>query len=303
MNRTYWPNIDVPRGRFKSVVDSFVFTFFIDHETERNAANIEAVLHEFIEGPARGQLHFYVDDEGETEPLPSDPMNWITRVMRHADPQEMVDLRLIDQEQPGNRCEARYFHDPQRDPDWPDQKGFLCLRIGQTQFAGYGVESTIAFVDKIAGRLPYSYGYAGPALSYGHFFADALPYLPRHPGFDVLNPATASVDVGDSMLGVYWLNLLGPRLSSRLGDFANLRAALPTEVRLHAEGHGRLRLQVGDVPQVGDVNRNDALPTYRQLASLMKPHLRTPGISYFVDAEGNADMPAQIAWHERFLRG
>lgn len=64
------------------------------------------------------------------------------------------------------------------------------------------------------------------------------------------------------------------------------------------------QVRLGDVPEIGDVNRRDDLPAYRALARHLDQRglLHVPQrVSYFKDDQGLADREAQTSWHRRFL--
>ena len=298
----FWPTVNVVRGKATVVVDSLLLVFFLDREACADPQPILNAFELYLHGPAQGQLHYYVDDDGETHPLPPDPMtmvrDYVVPLSRRG---EMLDLRLDDKEQPGHRHEARFLHNPEADPDWPDEKSVAYFRIAQSSLANFGVEALMSFVDRLCECLPYSYGYASPALAYSNFFAEVLPYISRHPGFDVVYPPAIRIEIGDRPLGAYWLNLFGPRLSEALGGTVALRAALPPEASVSDVPGGGTRVLLGSQPDVGDLNRQRTLPLYRRLATFLRPWLRLPTIASFTDEEGMADREAEAAWYGRYL--
>jgi len=299
---SYWPAVNVPRGRGTSVVDGFAIVLFLDRSIGDDPTPAIKAIELFLAQPVLAQLHFYVDDDGYTCPLPDDPLAWVANyVTGHANSGEFTDLRLLDHEQTGSHFHARFSHDPSLNPDWPDDKSFVSFRISQEAFSEFGTAATLTLIDHLCMLLPFSYGYASPALFCDNFFEDALPWLRRHPGFDVLDTVAAGCDVGDRALGSYWINLFGPRLSLALGGAEALRAALPPQAQVHACGHGGCRVVLGDRPEVGDVNRQIPMPLYRALAAVLQPHLHVPRVTYFTDAAGMPDSDAQVVWHGRFL--
>lgn len=298
----FWPTVDVVRGKATVVVDSLMLAFFLDREACADLRPVLSAFELYLRGPARGQLHFHVDDEGETHPLSPDPMTLVhDYVVPRSEGGEMIDLRLEDREQPGHRHQARFLHAPELDPDWPDERSVVYFRISQASLAAFGIEPFMGFVDRLCELLPYSYGYAGPALAHGSFFAGVLPYIRRYPGFDVTDPAMIRIEIGDRPLGAYWVNLFGRRLSEALGGAAALRAALPPEASVSDSPRGGARVVLGRHPEVGDVNRQQTLPMYRQLATLLGPRLWIPTVACFTDEEGMLDLDTHAAWYRRYL--
>ena len=158
------------------------------------------------------------------------------------------------------------------------------------------------FIDRVAAILPYSAGYASPALSCAEFFSEAVPLTRRYLGFDVANQMAVADDLGNQPAGVYWINVFGPALSEKFGRLSGLRAALPEEVRVVPSGGGGVRIVLGPVPDALDVNRpTDVLQMYRQVAGLLQPDLHVPSGLYFRDEQGLFDQAGQERWHFRFL--
>lgn len=298
----YWPEINVPRGRGTSVVDDFVFSFFLDRSIGDDPTPAIKAFELFLAQPLLAQLHFYVDDEGYTAPLPDDPAAFAANyIVDHIHSGDITELRLLDHEQTGHRFYAHFSHNPTLNPDWPDDRSFVSFRISQQAFSAFGIAATMTLIDSLCALLPFTWGYASPALYCDNFFEDALPLLRRHPGFDVLDTIAAKSDVGDRAIGAYWINLFGPRLSLALGGAEALRAALPPQAQVHAYGNGGCRVVLGDRPEVGDVNRQIPMPLYRALAAVLQPQLHVPRVTYFADAAGMPDSDAQAVWHGRFL--
>jgi hypothetical protein len=299
----FWPVVEHTRGRVTTVVDSFVLTFFLDREKCNDPRPAVDALNHVLAGIGREQFQFYVDEEGDRRPMPDDPAYVLHEyVVEPTGRGEVVDLRLRGGQQSGNRWQVRYLHHPDVAPgEWPGEKSWISLHIPQDTFLQEGADSILDVARRLSEILPYAYGYGNPALAYGQFFRDAVPFTRRHPGFDVASPLAAAFDIDDHALGAYWINLFGPRLSAALGGAEALRGSLPDEARVFPWPSGGTCVVLGDAPDVGDVNRGNNLPLYRRLARVLRPHMRVPEILYFQDEDGMADREAQAAWHRRFL--
>jgi len=302
-NYPFWPRIDFVRERLTTVVDSMVIVFFLDRDKCVDSAPAEEAFAEFFSGIGHNKLHFYVDEEGYTAPLPPDPMVLVRQnVVEKTRTGELVDLVLLGTEQSGNRYQVQYLYDPTTlQAERPHEKSVIRFRIAQDVLLDGGLNEVLSFVDRLSGFLPYSYGYVSPALSYSHFFSDTLRYIYRYPGFDVVHPGAVASDLDDRILGPYWVNIFGPRSNIMLNGADALRRVLPNEVQVSSCGGGGARVVLGDVPDVGDVNRRNNLPLYRAVASIFRPYMRVPEIIYFKDEHGMADKAAQEAWHNRFF--
>jgi len=132
------------------------------------------------------------------------------------------------------------------------------------------------FLIHLAGFFPYSFGYTGFALEWSPYFEEeacthAYAKGMRHPGFDIYDNANFEEIVGhDSLAGVGWLTLLGPELIGQLGGRHKIRSALAETTHIRDAGHG-LMVSLGDAPEIGDTNRRDLLPAYRELYALLSP--------------------------------
>jgi hypothetical protein len=301
--KTFWPTIAAVDGDRSLVLDSFVIVIFLDQDRRFDTAPVEHAFEMFLSGVGRGHLHLYVDFEGDTRQLPSDPTpifrDYISRPTQRAD---VTELRLLDTDLSKPHFQAQYVQDPTiSSEEQPDHRGVIWFRVSQELFVTRRAD-VIAFARSLTEELPYTYGYASPALSYGESFSAALPFLRRHPGFDVVDPPTAAWDIGDGPMGPYWINFLGPSLTEKLGGIDALRSQLRGDFDVSPCGHAGACVTIGKDPQVGDVNRGDVLPLYREFAALLQPWLRTPKYVYFTDPGENGDPDAQEEWHQRFLR-
>ena len=71
---------------------------------------------------------------------------------------------------------------------------------------------------------------------------------------------------------VNWLTLVGKIPLGKLGGAATLRAALARnpQIQVIDTAHGVI-VKAGDQPQLGDVNRNEFLPLYREVYGALQP--------------------------------
>jgi hypothetical protein len=138
------------------------------------------------------------------------------------------------------------------------------------------VEGLVAFLRQVAERLPYDSGYASLALTMGAdsqqsaFAQTVRKWAFRHPGFDVASNDATRHALGTKLRGPYWLTFVGPTAVAALGGAASLGKKLPKDVAVQKVGDG-LMLRASQLPEVGDVNRLDNLPTLRAMAKVLKP--------------------------------
>lgn len=130
----------------------------------------------------------------------------------------------------------------------------------------------------------------------------ARHWLSRFAGLSYGNPLVFLELIGDGLLNVSWLtyvdrSALEQRSRSLEATLAHLRDA---GVQAEVLGDRTLEVQAGPVPQLGDRDRNDALPAYRRVGqqlSFLRLHAEQ---SQYVGVPG-MDQEARTAWYNRFF--
>ncbi|MCK6523997.1 DUF3396 domain-containing protein [Myxococcota bacterium] len=296
-----WPSVSIPDHDRPAVVDCFKIVFFLNREACSNVAPVLNALALFLGGLGRDKLHFYVNDEGDTQSLPPNPMSYVSARLQHATLEgKVAALILLSTAGWGGRYEVKYYHAPNISPRWPEKRSYLWFHVDRECLRDEGIEVVVDFVRSLSELLPFSYGYASPALSYGEFISHVSPVIRRMPGFDVAHPGAIAMDIGDRALGAYWLNVFNRGLLQSLGGTASIASKIP-EATLTSVGAGGLLLRLGHLPEVGDVNRLNDLPLYRRLAAILEPQLRVPKVVFFRDDGNNSAAELQSWWHRRFL--
>ena len=127
-------------------------------------------------------------------------------------------------------------------------------------------------------QLPFLSGYAGYSLLFDEdsaaFTAGAwetiLGLAMRHPGYDVFQYDAGAPFLYLHMKGANWITALGQPFIERFDRLE--RAAYLRDRRIETtRSDTALLIQAGPVPQIGDVNRGDDLPLYRQVAKAIEP--------------------------------
>ncbi|MBI4954578.1 MAG: DUF3396 domain-containing protein [Myxococcales bacterium] len=133
-------------------------------------------------------------------------------------------------------------------------------------------------------RCPFRFGYAGFSLQVSEEHEQMTAKLVydlamRFQGLEIHCPGTTALCCQTQMKSVNWLTLvsnemLTPRytgpLIGHVGGIDVLRANLSPEILLHPIRDGVL-IQAGPEPLLGDVNRGETLPLYREVAKVLKP--------------------------------
>lgn len=126
-------------------------------------------------------------------------------------------------------------------------------------------------------------------------------HLVRHPGLGTGDYMTwgSFVRYGVSSLG--WLTFLGDSLVAELGGREGLGLAVRdagVQLRNYARG---VALQAGLSPQLGDVNRGDLLPLYREIGRIIEPVFARDEVLEKIHVVGIEDPDDELAWLRRFL--
>ncbi len=156
------------------------------------------------------------------------------------------------------------------------QVSFLEMRLPRSPTTEAEAAATIALAKQVGSLLPYSSGYASPALTWGvesqqlSFAEEASKLAFRHPGYDLPLSAASRYEIGEKLRGTYWLNFIGPAALKKLGGEKGLRSRLDAAIGVEQVGDGLL-LQAGPRPDAGDVNRKANLPLLRSLAKVLEP--------------------------------
>jgi Protein of unknown function (DUF3396) len=166
-----------------------------------------------------------------------------------------------------------------------------------------GGDAVAELARGFAAALPYSSGYASPALS---FMSDAkmtaaakviVPAAFRYPGYDLHHNQNTRYFIRGRVVGARWLTFLGPELVKLLGGRKSLTAALPG-VTVEPAGHG-LMLRAGAEPELGDTNRRIDTPLLRAVAQVLEP------VMFFENTQledlFGEDSDRLERWERRFL--
>ena len=133
------------------------------------------------------------------------------------------------------------------------------------------VEEAFSLVEELCDLIPFSSGQAGFAFEPSRYFIGAanefaIPKSMRHPGFDVHNQSGKEGSVGKGgVRSVGWLTMLSDEIIAELGGAPELEHCSVSPV------FGGVILRAGAAPAVGDVNRKDDLPAYREAYAYVEP--------------------------------
>jgi hypothetical protein len=161
------------------------------------------------------------------------------------------------------------------------------------------------FVIELASEFPFVSGSAGFAFEVSRYDSEqsqtyAWTKSMRHPGIDISRPALDAIAVGfDALKSVGWLTLLSEVLLTAVGGRNRVRRELPKDVTIVDVPSGVI-LQAGAQPGMGDTNRKDLLPLYREVYRVVAPlvELAASRAPSFDIEEDYKEKTAQ--WYRRF---
>jgi Protein of unknown function (DUF3396) len=135
-----------------------------------------------------------------------------------------------------------------------------------------------AFVAQLADAFPFRCGLAGYAFECSRYDkrkseTHAWNTSMRHTGVDIVRiPLDAKAVGSDGVKGVNWLTLIDAGLLAEVGGVRVIREQLSSEIEIVECKYGTI-LKAGSSPSLGDVNRGDVLPLYKEVYRLLEPQI------------------------------
>jgi Protein of unknown function (DUF3396) len=297
----HWPRIEVVQDDRVIVRDGFRFVFFLNESHSSLRPAIDKVLKLYFSTVNHDREWLYVDDEGFTQELTRGTIPDLLEQRFTGEYASTGSIKILNSDVGIPDFEFYYYGKELPDPANPGLRNYAYGFFSSNFVHDLGAEKTISTINQIAEILPLCSGYASPALLYSQEPKEAVKRALRYPGFDVLDPSAARVDIDSKIAGVYWLSFLGSQLTDSLGGIEVLTRHLPNEVSVLPVGKC-VAILLGTEPVVGDTNRGRSdLGLYRALAHLLEPVLHLPEITYVTDEDYMPDRDIMLRWHRRFL--
>ncbi|MFY1826200.1 type VI immunity family protein [Myxococcus fulvus] len=284
------PSIRVADESGEQVVrEGLSLCFFMRHSHSVVADKVWRALELYRRAIPSDALGWYGSDDGDTLPLDADGWRHIHHqlVERAWGVEWLVELTESSSGPGGYQFEydGRRLEDPLFSGDADATTGIrFCFPTEYLTSRGVAAVRDLAL--NIARELPFSFGYASPALVArpGAWFSvrrQLLELLQRHPGLDLLSLTDTSRRIGVRARGAYWLTFLGPKLLGQLGGAPELnrRFAFPG-ISLAPLDEERWVLTLGELPDVMDSMTQPVPAPYRELARLLEPFLLEEGGSW-----------------------
>ncbi len=184
------------------------------------------------------------------------------------------------------------------------------LRIGvPIEVLDQNAEGFARWVATLIDDLHLTYAFCGPALCWNPEYPEverlfrtrAVPKLLRHPGLGHGDLALFVLHADAGLVAVNWITAVSAVGLRRLGGSAALARALPAECVVTESRIGAAIIRAGQLPEIGDVNRQDHVPLYQAVARALGPlwcsedYSRQINLMYFDEEAGHA-------WLRRFFR-
>jgi hypothetical protein len=122
--------------------------------------------------------------------------------------------------------------------------------------------------------LPFRCGYAGYGFEYSKYFTrvaleHAWAQSMHHPGIDIQDNVNDTLAVKfDGIRGVGWLTMIDDAFVKELGGPPKVTLCTTIPVK------GGLIIKAGDAPDIGEINRKQDLPAYREAFRYVEPVAR-----------------------------
>lgn len=301
---------DIPRIRVRAATgrliirDGVNINLFLRESHSKLATRISELLQQFWHfSNGRFDL-FYLDDEGEFRKVTD---TTITAVVSDMTSHRGFEFFACDSDSECAGHAFHYFGIDRESPffaDWPNVVSALQIRLPTEHVVQMGWDAIRRIALLTAEPLPIASGYVSPALNYLGGAAEFPAFKRmkglgfRHPGFDIHDLTATALALGDAMRGVYWLNLIGPKLLAKIGGMDGLTRLLAhIGVTVESYGDNCASLQLDPTPEVGNVNRSNVPKKYREVAAALREHLKRDEIDFPEFSPDDMDR-----WHERFLR-
>jgi hypothetical protein len=271
-------------------------SFFIRRPHAEVAHRVLRSLERYQRAVGPQALTLYpVDDDWET----LDEAAW--EQIRHKLLSSRVCLiRLSDSASSGHQYQFTYYGRPVGGPSersYPRSVCALEFWLPTEFLEEHGPERVRQLALELAEPLPFCSGHVGLAfngdLGVTGLSEELRKRCLRYLGIDFLQLGRLAMNLGTRIHGVSWMTFLGQPVLGELGGASALHSRLHSpDTSIHELDSERAVLTLGPRPEIGDTERGDTLPTYRELAQVLEPWL-------YQDERSASD--TEQRWARRFL--
>jgi hypothetical protein len=285
---------------------------YTDHTLSEVPDNVLGVYNKFLERCPPELLRYYATENMRRhKPTTKAVFRMLpTWLQPGAPPREYIHIELKDGEQyqdaPTHKLDV-YGLEPKSTLFGRGRANVLSMAF-PVAWAQEHADEFRDFVIDVAGMFPFVSGQAGFTFEVSRYESErsqtyAWTKSMRHRGIDISRPALDAIAVGhDALKGVGWLTMLSEPLLKRVGGRQKIRRALPPDVTIVDIPSGVV-LQAGVQPGLGDTNRKDLVPLYREVYRVLAPlvELAASRAPSFDIEEDYKEKTAE--WYGRFADG
>lgn len=258
---------------------------------------ILACYERFLQLCPPDKLRYYATESMRRhKPITKRALNMLpTWLKPDSPPREYVNLELKDGEQYQDAPTFKFKIYGIESVSSSYGRGFANLL--SVAFPGYwGIERAgemLELVSELCSIFPFQSGHAGFSLECSRYEMErsqthAWEASMQHKGLDISHIPDDSFAVGqDAVKGVGWLTILSESLLEAVGGLTKIKKQLSREIEI-IQLPGGVILKAGAMPAIGDVNRNDVLPLYKNVYSVVAPMIevaskRSPSFNLATD--------------------
>ncbi|AKF86588.1 hypothetical protein MFUL124B02_29695 [Myxococcus fulvus 124B02] len=262
--------------------DGLALCFFMRHSHRDVADRVWSCLEKYRRAIPPLALGWYGADDGDM--LPLDEAGW-THIRQQIVERAWGGEWLVDlSELPGGASgyhfeyDGRKLDDPIFSRDGSATSG-LCFLFPTEYLVSHGPGHFRTLAIDIARELPFSFGYASPALLShpGGWFSlrqQVQEVLHRYLGLDLPRLGDTSRKLGTQARGAYWLTFLGQPLLGQLGGRETVEGQLDLPgVSVQAVDEERILVTLGERPEAIDTTTQSIPPPYLELTRILEPVL------------------------------
>ena len=278
---------------FLILQESVALSYFILRPHKDISDCVIKALGIYLQTVGQDKLRWYTDAEGEGRPLDEAGWAFVHDKLR-GDKGWPLDLWESNTSVGSHRFEYRARASSLQGPTLqPDAVCGVSFWLPTEYLESRGPAQVKALAERLARELPFNTGYTTLALNtlsdqmgISHVLRELCE---RYPGMD-LHKEEVTMRLGTRPKGSYWLNFYGQPLLGQLGGVAALgeRLTLPG-ISVQQLSEDKVLVELGEWPEV-----DGEMPSYRQLARVLEPHLYQETIPLLEPEE-------MRRWERRFL--
>ena len=299
-------NLNLVENTTRLVSLTFGLTLYTDAILTENATAVLTCYESFLRLCPKENLRFYATENmRQHKPITDRTFGMLqTWLKPGAPPKDFIYLELKDGQNYQDAPRFKFVVSGYSRTS-PHYKKRGCANAISVAFPNeWGLERAselLAFVRDLCSVFPFQSGHAGFSYECSPYSQDrsrtfAWTMSMRHRGIDISRVLHDKDAVGhDAAKGVGWLTMISTAFIEKLGGLPRIRASLSKQVDI-IDTIGGVILKAGMAPAMGDVNRRDLLPLYKEVYHVIAPLVtiaakRSP---YLISAEKTG------TWFRRF---